>query len=1047
VPPEDTTEELFPLVETVHGTELGLNELIAAESAVVPSRGRRTLMSRREQDRLRHSEAAKQAAILDALPAYIALVDMAGLIVSANQAWRRLASAGSHHGPGHRIGSNYLEICKNARGAGAAQARKIAAGLRTVLDGHSRTFALEYSTHSPTQRRHFLLTVTALGNETLDGAVVMHLDVTTQWRSEEKLRASELRFRQLAENTSDLFFLIETRTDCMLYVSPAYEEICGRSCASLYAKPEAWTDAIHPEDRASIYEAYRKGMPTGKFTHECRVVRPDGTIRWIEARGAAIRNDAGKIVRVTGVAEDITDRKQSAQALRESERRFSDMLRHVQLASVMLDCEARITFCNEYLLRLTGWREEDVIGRNWFEMFVPPQDTSGKDFFLNLLVGSSAQWHRENEIVTRTGELRLMRWNNSVLRSGGGDVIGSASIGEDITEQRRSEIRIKHLNRVYAVLSGINTLIVRVRGRDELYRQACRIAVEHGGFRMSMIVMVDADVSKLVPVASAGKDAGLLADIRDALSSTDTASNTIVSQVIRTKTAIVSNDSLRDPRVIFGEKYAASGVRSLVVLPLIVADEAVGVLALFSGEREFFHADELKLLTDLTTDISFAIDHIGKQERLDYVAYYDVLTGLANRALFCERLDRAVLHAHERRGRLALALLDVERFRTINDTLGRKAGDQLLLDVARRLSESEVDVGRLARLDADHFAIIISDVQTEAELAHRIQQCLLEVFGSAFRIADAELRLSAKVGIAMFPDDAADCDALLRNADAALKNAKASGEHYLFYTQSMNERVAEKLSLENQLRQAIDREQFELHYQPKVNLASGKITGCEALIRWNDPRTGLVPPGRFIPILEETGLIFEVGRWALRKAVEDYLRWRAAGLAAVRIAVNVSPLQMRNRGFIAEIQDIIGVTGDAAAGLELEMTEGMIMENVKDSITSLQAIRAMGVTTAIDDFGTGFSSLSYLSKLPVDTLKIDRSFVLGMTVEPAGLALVSTIITLARALKLSVVAEGVETQEQSRLLHLLSCDEMQGFLFSKPVPSDVFERSFLTPAP
>jgi EAL domain-containing protein (putative c-di-GMP-specific phosphodiesterase class I) len=231
-----------------------------------------------------------------------------------------------------------------------------------------------------------------------------------------------------------------------------------------------------------------------------------------------------------------------------------------------------------------------------------------------------------------------------------------------------------------------------------------------------------------------------------------------------------------------------------------------------------------------------------------------------------------------------------------------------------------------------------------------------------------------------------------------------------------------------------------------VNIASGKLTGVEALIRWNDPRTGLVPPGRFIPILEETGLIYDVGRWALRRAIEDYLRWRTAGLLAVRIAVNVSPLQLRNKGFIAEIAHVIGIDAHAAAGLELEITESLIMEDVKHNIASLQAIRTMGVTIAIDDFGTGFSSLSYLARLPVDTLKIDRSFVIDMTAGPEGLALVSTIISLAHSLKLKVVAEGVETEEQSRLLRLLDCDEMQGFLFSKPLPAAIFEERFLAPA-
>jgi diguanylate cyclase (GGDEF)-like protein len=432
-------------------------------------------------------------------------------------------------------------------------------------------------------------------------------------------------------------------------------------------------------------------------------------------------------------------------------------------------------------------------------------------------------------------------------------------------------------------------------------------------------------------------------------------------------------------------------------------------------------------------------------ERAEYLAYYDVLTGLANRALFHERLEQSVVNANEQGRKLALVLLDIERFKTINDTLGRQAGDALLKDLAVRLLGHAAEVGRLARIDADHFAVMVPEVQTEEEVARLIEQRVGEVFDPPFRIGNSELRVSAKYGIAMFPGDGADADTLFRNAEAALKKAKASGNRYLFYTQTMNERVAEKLTLENQLRRALDKEEFVLHYQPKVNLQSGKLTSAEALIRWNDPRTGLVPPGRFIPILEETGLIYAVGRWALRKAIEDYLRWHTAGLVPVRIAVNVSPLQLRDRGFIAEIERAIAIDAQAAAGLELEFTESMIMEDVKHSIATLQAIRAMGVTIAIDAFGTGLSSLGYLAKLPVDTLKIDRSFVNDMTVAPEGLALVSTFINLAHSLKLKVVAEGVETEEQSRLLRLLSCDEMQGLLFSKPVPTEIFETRFLAP--
>jgi diguanylate cyclase (GGDEF)-like protein/PAS domain S-box-containing protein len=1111
------------------------------------------------------------------------------------------------------------------------------------------------------------------------------------------LLSEELKFREMAENIRDVFFLVDADGPRMLYISPAYEEISGRNCESLCANPESWTEAIHPDDHASTYEKYKKGMSVGNAEFEFRIVRPDGSIRWINVRGFPVRDDAGKLVRIAGVAEDITERKQAVrelresrqrldgivtsamdaivtvdeekrivlsnpaaeemfgytaaelqgqsldlliperfraehsaqvaafgetgvtarrkgalrpvsgmrkngeefpieasiskdestgrrffttilrditerkrlelekeqylkffilstnpmciadpygcfkqvnpafvqltgysesdliakpfldfvlpedrqrtvdemklqvetrpslyfenhymcndgavihlswtayfdrherityatadditerrraeQALHESERRFSDLLGNVEMVSLMLDREARITYCNEYLLRLTGWRHKEVIGRNWFELFVPPEINDLKDsFFAGLLANLPEAWHHENEILTRSGERRLIRWNNSVLRSGAGDVIGTASIGEDITEQKRAEIRIKRLNRVYAVLSGIDTLIVHVRVRDELFKEACRIAVEHGQFKMAWIGIVDRSAMKIVPIASAGAEPEFLALIKDRFSLREDAplGNTMSARAVREKKAIVSNDIRDDPRVSFVKERIERELYSMAILPLLVSDDAVGILALYADEPGFFDEAEMKLLTQLAGDIAFAIDHIDKQERLDYLAYYDVLTGLANRTLFLERVAQYMRSAVSGGHKLAVFLTDLERFKNINDSLGQPAGDALLRQVAEWLTRNAGDANLLARVGADHFAVVLPEVKQGGDVARLLEKWMEAFLDHPFRLNDAVFRIAAKVGVALFPDDGADADTLFRNAEAALKKAKASGDRYLFHTQKMTATVAGKLTLENQLRQALDKEEFVLHYQPKVNLASGQLTGAEALIRWNDPRTGLVPPGRFIPILEETGLIYEVGRWALRQAIADYLRWRAAGLAAVRIAVNVSPLQLRNPGFIAEIRQAIGIDAQAAAGLELEITESLIMEDVKHSIASLQAIRAMGVSIAIDDFGTGFSSLSYLSKLPVDTLKIDRSFVIDMTAAPEGLALVSTIINLAHSLKLNVVAEGVETEEQSRLLRLLSCDEMQGFLFSKPVPSEIFETRYLAPPP
>lgn len=614
-------------------------------------------------------------------------------------------------------------------------------------------------------------------------------------------------------------------------------------------------------------------------------------------------------------------------------------------------------------------------------------------------------------------------------------------LAHDVTVRNRAEVRNNRLNRVYAVLSQINALIVRAHSRDELFADACRILVEDGGFRMAVLGVLNRGEVNVIALA------GQSVEDEDAAQGIITAAGdmptTMAAQAIQEKKAAVSNNAQHDARIAYGEKLTEFGVHALAVLPLIVSDEAVGVLALYANERDFFHDDEMQLLTELTSDISFAMDHIDKQERLDYLAYYDALTGLANRSLFLERLAQSMRSAAGNEHQLAVILIDLERFKNINDSLGRTAGDALLRLVAEWLTSHFGDARLLARVDSDHFAVVVPTVRNEGEVARLLENAIKAFLAHPFRLDDTLLRIAAKFGVALFPDDGDTAEVLFEHAEAALKKAKASGDRSLFHTQKMTESVASRLRLETQLRQALDNEEFVLHYQPKVHLLSGKVTSAEALIRWNDPRTGLVPPNDFIPLLEETGLIHDVGRWALEKAIDDYLRWRTLGLAAVPIAVNVSPLQLRNRGFVAEIERKIGTDPRAAAGLELEITESMIMEDINHAIASLRAIRAMGITIAIDDFGTGFSSLGYLAKLPIDTLKIDSSFVADVTASPEGLALMATMINLAHSLKLKAVAEGVETEEQSRLLRLLKCDEIQGYWFSRPVSRETFESQFL----
>jgi len=1045
LPPSSAVDaEVDALIQVLHETEERLEELTAGEVDSVANSSGRMLLLGHAQDKLRLSQAAKQIAILNALPAHVALLDTEGRIVSVNDAWLQFAHLGMDLCSRSPIGLSYLDVCDGVQGEDSYGARRAAMGVRSVLSGAARSFSMEYPCRLSTERRWFLMRVAPLAVEPPAGVVVMHMDVTAERQVEEHLRVSESRFRQMADNIEDVFFLHDARGDRMLYVSPAYEHIWGRTCESLYEHPESWTESIHPEDRAATRRLVRAGMRDGTFTAEYRIVRPDGASRWVQSRGFPVRNSSGAVVRIAGVARDISERRQTLALLEENRQRLALATDSARIGIWDWDVPADHMAWDTRMYALYGilgaqpWRA----GETW-QAGLHPDDRRGVETQIAAALAGTGDFHTEFRVLWPNGEVRYLEAHAAVLRDEGGAARRMIGVNWDITKRTLGEIRVRSLNRMYAMLSGINALIVRVRSREELFDEACRIAVDEGGFRMSLICILDRNTQLVVPAASAAMGDDVLAAITDLLKSRELTSDTLVAQAVRQKVALVANDSVRDPKALLGTWHAQAGIQSIAVIPFIVGDEAVGVLVLYAREKEFFHDEEMKLLIGLAGDIAFAIDSIEKQEKLDYLAYYDALTGLANSTLFLDRVALYMRSALAGGQRMALCLIDIERFKSINDSLGRPAGDALLRQVAEWLTYSSGDATRVARIGADHFAMVLPQSGESGDVARLIERTMVAFQEHPFRLGDAVFRVSAKVGMALYPDDGISADALFKNAEAALKKAKAKGDRFLFYTQAMTDAVAGRLELENRLRQAIDEEQFVVYYQPKLNLASGEVTGAEALLRWNDPVNGLALPGDFIPILEETGLILEVGAWVMRKAIEDYRRWRSAGLPAVPIAVNVSPLQLRHWQFLADVERAIDHDGQSAACLELEITESLIMEDVKHTIATLQAIRAMGIRVAIDDFGTGFSSLSYLSKLPVDSLKIDRSFIVEMSGGPGGLALVQTIIHLAHALKLTVVAEGVESEEQSRLLRLLGCDELQGNLFCAAVPCAVFEERYL----
>ncbi len=454
----------------------------------------------------------------------------------------------------------------------------------------------------------------------------------------------------------------------------------------------------------------------------------------------------------------------------------------------------------------------------------------------------------------------------------------------------------------------------------------------------------------------------------------------------------------------------------------------------------FFSARARSLLGALGNEISVLLDYVEKTERLAELALHDPLTGLANRTAFDQRLDEALRAAAKSGSRVAVVVRSVRQFGLIDQMIERRRRDGLWRELASRLHRVVNLPGNLARIADDRFATFRYGFDELSDLAQRTEGINRKAGADPFVIDEEPFDLSLSAGLAIYPSDGRDGDTLLRNAEAAFGRAKADGESYVFYEPSLNAKVAERLRLESRLKRALGAGEFVLHYQPKIAFDSGRITGAEALIRWRDPEDGLVQPLNFVPLLEETGLIAEVGMWVIREAFAALRGWRAAGLGALRVAVNVSAVQLARRDFVERVRAVARGYRESGkldpGGVDIEITESVLLRDIEAGIETLNLLRAIDIGIAIDDFGTGYSSFGYLARLPVNAIKIDRSFIMASSAEATGKSIVTAIISLAHSLGLKAIAEGVETIEQAAWLAARGCDEMQGYLVSPPVPAE-----------
>ncbi|HJV26623.1 MAG TPA: EAL domain-containing protein [Aromatoleum sp.] len=615
----------------------------------------------------------------------------------------------------------------------------------------------------------------------------------------------------------------------------------------------------------------------------------------------------------------------------------------------------------------------------------------------------------------------------------------------ELVELRRQQQRLLLVDRALRTLSAGNRALVRCTEEAQLLAQMCRVIVDVGGYRVAWVGYAQHDADRSIfPMAQAGVVEGAIEKMNFTWADTP-AGQTPLGMAIRTGKPYVRLDIATDPMLApFREKSLEMGFAAVSAFPLIVDDEVIGNLDIVAGERDAFGDDELAVLTELAEDLSFGIStlrvrarHRDAQKRLESMAFVDQLTGLPNRTRLREHLERAIDRARGERQPLALVTLNVDRFRDINEVLGYRSGDVLLTQMANRLSGLVASPALVARIGVDVFAMLLP--AADAEQAGVMARAIMHALDAPFDVEGVRVEVQASIGIALFPGHGIEADSLIMRSDAAAFVAKRDRLGIAVFRPDSERANRERLTLMADLRRAIAENQLRLYCQPKADMASGRVCGAEALVRWMHPERGLILPDRFIPLAERTGLINGLTYWVINAALAQCYSWREAGLE-VPLAVNLSARNLLDPHLMERLGGLLATWGGTAEWLQFELTESALMEDPVGALEILSRIRQMGFRLYVDDFGTGYSSLSYLQKLPIDAVKIDKSFVLGMQADPDAAIIVRSTIDMVHNIGLEVVAEGTETQSIWDELAAFHTDVAQGSYVADPMPAEEFSE-------
>jgi diguanylate cyclase (GGDEF)-like protein/PAS domain S-box-containing protein len=808
-------------------------------------------------------------------------------------------------------------------------------------------------------------------------------DITEHKSAEEALRESESKFRDLVENISEVIYA-QDQDGIITYVSPIVEQLGGYSPQEVVGRP--FVDFIHPDDLPALIESFQRTVAGNPEPSEYRVLSKSGEVRWVRTSSRPVY-EGDRIVGLRAVLMDITDRKRMEEALRQSESKFRTLADTVAAAAVIMQ-GSKMRYVNPATEAQSGYTRDELLNMDFWEVIHPDDREMVMARGIARLRGEEIPNRYEFRIVRKDGEVRWVDFMAGAIEfEGEPAVLGTAF---DITDRRQMEEALRESETKFRTLAETVAAAAFIfQGTRMCYVNSAAEA-QTGYSREELLTM---DFWEVVHP-----------EFRDLIKKRGLARQR--GEPIPTRYEV--------------KLLTKNGEERWVDFMAATID--------FEGQPAV-----LGTAFDIT-------ERKAAEETIRHLAYHDGLTGLPNRTLFEDRLTVTLAQARRKRRLAAVMFLDLDRFKVVNDTVGHAMGDRLLQSVAERLKALVREGDTVARVGGDEFTLLLPEVG-RVEDAVDVAERILETLRDPWPVNGHEFHITTSIGIAMCPGDGEDAESLMRNADTAMYRAKDRGrDNYKLYAPAMNSRIAERLALENSLRHALERDEFVVHYQPQVNLETGRIVGVEALVRWQHPERGLVSPVEFIPVAEETGLIVPLGAWVLRTACAQNKAWQDAGLPPMRMAVNLSARQFQRRDLLDTVAAALAETGLAPEYLQLEITEGAAMQDVDQTLAILRELREAGVQLSIDDFGTGHSSLSYLKRFPIDVVKIDQSFVQDLTLDPNDAAIASTIIVMAHNLGLKVIAEGVETAEQLAFLRERDCDEMQGFLFSRAAPAPELDQ-------